>query len=86
VLRDTGREHQNALAQVTERLSAQAETLARIQEGESQLIRLQESLQQNLATLAGTGSFEQAVQSLTAAIHLLTARTGTATAWQRKAA
>ena len=86
VLRDTGREHQHALAQVTERLSAQAETLARVQEGESQLIRLQESLQQNLATLAGTGSFEQAVQSLTAAIHLLTARTGTATAWPRKAA
>ena len=86
VLRDTGREHQNALAKVTERLSTQAETLARIQEGESQLIRLQESLQQNLATLAGTGSFEQAVQSLTAAIHLLTARSGTTTTWPRKAA
>jgi uncharacterized protein YaeQ len=86
VLRDTGREHQESLARVTDRLSEQAETLARIQEGESQLIRLQESLQQNLATLAGTGSFEQAVQSLTAAIHLLTARTGTTAAFPRKAA
>jgi biopolymer transport protein ExbB/TolQ len=86
VLRDTGREHQQSLAKVTDRLSQQAETLARIQEGESQLIRLQESLQQNLATLAGTGSFEQAVQSLTAAIHLLTARTTTTTAFPRKAA
>jgi biopolymer transport protein ExbB/TolQ len=85
VLRDTGREHQDALAQITERMNAQAETLARIQEGESQLIRLQDSLQQNLATLAGTGSFEQAVQSLTAAIHMLTARTGT-TVFPRKAA
>ena len=28
------------------------------------------------ASLAGTGAFEQAVQSLTAAIHLLTARVG----------
>jgi biopolymer transport protein ExbB/TolQ len=86
VLRDTGRNHQDVLAKVTERLVAQAETLARIQEGESQLIRLQETLQQNLAALAGTGSFEQAVQSLTAAIHLLTARTGTTTTWPRKAA
>ena len=86
VLRDTGRSHQDALTKVTERLLGQAETLARIQEGESQLIRLQETLQQNLASLAETGSFEQAVQSLTAAIHLLTARTGTTAAWPRKAA
>ncbi len=76
VLRDTGRQHQNALAQVTEKLTAQADTLGRLQVGEAQLVRLQEKLQQNLATLAGSGAFEQAVQSLTAAIHLLTARAG----------
>jgi hypothetical protein len=73
---DTGRKHHAALSQVTQALTAQAGALARLQEGESQLVRLQELLQQNLATLAGSGAFEQAVQSLTAAIHLLTARTG----------
>lgn len=75
-LRDAGREHQAGLAQVTQALTAQTETLARLQEGEAQLVRLQELLQQNLGALAGAGAFEQAVQSLTAAIHLLTARTG----------
>jgi len=50
--------------------------LTRVQEGEKQLIRLQEVLSQNLAALAGAGAFEQAVNSLTAAIHLLTARAG----------
>ena len=64
------------LAEMTERLTLQAQTLVQLQSGESQLVRLQETLQQNLASLAGTGAFEQAVQSLTAAIHLLTARVG----------
>jgi hypothetical protein len=74
-VRDTGREQQAALARVAEGLSAQAEALAQLQEGEGQLIRLQASLQQNLAALAGAGAFEEAVHNLTAAIHLLTART-----------
>ena len=56
------------------RWAAQAQVLGRLQEGEKQLIRLQEALNQNLTALAGAGSFEQAVQSLTAAVHLLTAR------------
>ena len=62
------------MAQVAQALSKQSETLVRLQEGEAQLVRLQETLHQNLAALAGAGTFEEAVQSLTAAIHLLTTR------------
>lgn len=76
VLRDTGREHQAAMAQVMERLKAQGDMLAHLHEDESQLTRLQETLQRNLTALASAGTFEQAVESLTAAIHLLSARTG----------
>jgi biopolymer transport protein ExbB/TolQ len=55
-------------------VSRQHEALARLQEGEQHLLRLQETLARNLDALSGAGSFEQAVHSLTAAIHLLTAR------------
>ena len=75
-IRDTGREQREALTKVTAGLSGPLEALAKVQEGEKQLLRLQELLNQNLSTLAGTGAFEQAVNSLTAAIHLLTARAG----------
>ncbi len=73
---DRGRDLLASMNTLAERLADQLETLSRVQEGEAQLIRLQETLQQNLSALAGAGSFEQAVQSLTAAIHLLTARQG----------
>lgn len=63
------------LAQVAEAVASQVDALTRLQEQERQLVRLQESLDRNLAVLAGGGAFEQAVESLTAAIHLLTART-----------
>lgn len=78
VLREATREHRTALNEVAERLSTQAATLAQLQAGEAQLVRLQDTLQQNLTSLAGAGAFEQAVESLTAAIHLLTARSGAA--------
>jgi biopolymer transport protein ExbB/TolQ len=71
------------LEQVTSLAAAVAQqnaALAKLQEGEKQLVRLQESLARNLDTLAGAGSFEAAVHSLTAAIHLLTARTAGAPA------
>ncbi len=74
-VRDGGRDQQAALAQVAQGITAQAEALARLHQDEGQLVKLQEVLAHNLAALAGTGAFEQAVQSLTAAIHLLTART-----------
>jgi biopolymer transport protein ExbB/TolQ len=76
VVRDAGRQQQEALTKMTEKVSVQADTFAKLQMGEAHLVRLQEKLQQNLAALAGSGAFEQAVQSLTAAIHLLTARSG----------
>jgi biopolymer transport protein ExbB/TolQ len=75
-IREAGREQREALAKVTAGMSGPLEALAKVQEGEKQLIQLQEVLNQNLSTLAGAGTFEQAVNSLTAAIHLLTARSG----------
>jgi biopolymer transport protein ExbB/TolQ len=76
-VRETGREQQERLAQVTQSVMAQVEVLARLSEGEKHLRRLQEALNQNLAALAGAGTFDEALHSLTAAIHLLTARTAT---------
>jgi hypothetical protein len=75
-VRAAGLEQQEALARVAGEVAAQAGALTRLQETGEQLARLQESLQQNLAALAGAGAFEGAVHSLTAAIHLLTARAG----------
>jgi biopolymer transport protein ExbB/TolQ len=73
-VREAGREQQEGLAHVAKGLAGQIEALVRLQEGENQVRRLQETLNQNLATLAGTGTFEDALHSLTAAIHLMTAR------------
>jgi hypothetical protein len=74
-VRDTGREQQTALMKVAEGIAAQAATLTRLQEGEKDLIHLQAVLHQNLAALASASHFDEAVHSLTAAVHLLTART-----------
>jgi hypothetical protein len=74
-LRDTGREHQASMTQMVQAVTAQAESMERLQEGEKQLVNLQEVLAQNLTSLAGAGAFEQAVHSLTAAVHMLTAKT-----------
>jgi hypothetical protein len=73
-VRDTGREQQASLAQVGEAVAAQAGSLDRLQQDAANLVNLQAVLHQNLAVLAGAGSFEQAVHSLNAAVHLLTAR------------
>jgi hypothetical protein len=48
--------------------------LLKLQEGEKEMLRLQETLARNLDALAGAGAFEEAVHSLTGAVHLLTAR------------
>jgi biopolymer transport protein ExbB/TolQ len=71
---ESGREQQSSLSQVSQGVAGLLESLARLHEGDKQLRRLQETLNQNLASLAGAGTFEQAVHSLTAAVHLLTAR------------
>jgi biopolymer transport protein ExbB/TolQ len=75
VVREASQEQQTSLAQVSQGVAGLLEALARLQEGEKQVRRLQETLNQNLAALAGAGTFEQALHSLTAAVHLLTART-----------
>ena len=62
------------LSQTAEQLRLQAAGLAQLQDNEGQLLRLQEALNNNLAAVANTGAFDEAVQSLTAAIHLLTTR------------
>src|SRR5439155_5507950 len=77
-LLDRGQALVEGMARVALALGKQSETLHKLQEGEAQLMRLQETLNQNLNTLAGSGAFEEAVQSLTAAIHLLTSRAGPA--------
>ena len=76
-MRETGREQQAALAQVADSIADQAAVLGQLQSGEQQLVHLQTALEHNLATLAHSGAFEEAVHSLTAAIHLLTNRAGT---------
>ena len=73
-LKDTSREHQVGLARLTDAIGASVEKASKIQAGEAQLLRLQETLNQNLTLLANSATFEQAVESLTAAIHLLTTR------------
>lgn len=77
-IHQAGLEHQAALAHVTERITAQTQALASLQEGEQQLLQLQDVLHRNLAALAGAGAFEEAVQSLTGAVHLLTGKLSSA--------
>lgn len=75
-MKQTSREHQLALARLTDQVGLQVQALAQVQADEGQLVRLQETLSRNLALLAGADTFEQTLQSLTAAIHLLTTRAG----------
>ena len=75
-IRETGSEQQNALKSLSERIGDQANVLVQLQTSEKHLHRLQEALNQNLQTLTSTNTFEEALHSLTAAIHLFTARAG----------
>jgi hypothetical protein len=79
-IRETGNEQREALRMLNDRVIAQAKAVAHLQESEKQLRRLQDLLNQNLNALAGAGTFEQALHSLTAAIHLITARAGASSA------
>jgi|YNPBryunderm2012_1023409.scaffolds.fasta_scaffold05741_2 biopolymer transport protein ExbB/TolQ len=65
-----------ALAELQQHISKQVEVLSGAVEATGQIARLEEALNRNLASLAGSGHFEQALSSLTAAIHLLHARLG----------
>jgi hypothetical protein len=71
---ESGREQQSALARIMQAITSRAQNLMQVQEAEKELLGLQQTLNQNLQMLAGAGTFEQAVHSLTAAIHLLTTR------------
>jgi hypothetical protein len=73
-IRDAGHEHQQSLVRVIDAVAAQTDAFARLQDDGKQLVRLQDAMHQNLAALNSAGSFEQALHSLTAAVHLLTAK------------
>ena len=53
----------------------QGELLSTVVEQEKELAQLQKVLSNNLETLHATDSFEETIHSLTAAVHLMTART-----------
>ncbi len=75
-VRTASQEQQAFLAHSAEQLQGQTEALAGLLDQGKHLIHLQGLLHENLSVLAGTGAFDQAVSSLTAAIHLLTVRRG----------
>ena len=62
------------MAAIQTGLSRQAEILQRAIEATGEVTRLEDTLNRNLAALAGAKHFEQTVNSLAAAIHLLNAR------------
>jgi hypothetical protein len=70
----SAREQQTAMTALLQTLAQQAQGVARLQEWEKELIGVQQSLSQNLQALTASGAFQEAVHSLTAAIHLLTSR------------
>jgi biopolymer transport protein ExbB/TolQ len=77
-VRETAREQREALVGVTHEIGALLEGLTRLRDDGRQLQRLEETLNHNLAALAGASTFEQALHSLTAAVHMLTARAAAA--------
>lgn len=75
-IQQTGLEQTEALRQVAAGVAAQASALGQMQQDAATVTQLQTALQNNLTALADAGAFEEAVHSLTAAVHLLTARSG----------
>jgi hypothetical protein len=63
-----------ALAALQHGLTQQADVLRRAVEASGEISRLEDALNRNLATLAGTKHFEQTVLGLAATINLLNAR------------
>lgn len=81
VLAETTTTWQNQLEQTTtavreqvEELKQQKETLLQVVTGEQELARLQARLTENLEAVRTAEAFEQTLHSLSAAVHLLTAR------------
>ena len=65
-----------ATVEQQEQLVRQAEVLLKVVDATGQVTRLEESLNENLAALAGSHNFEEMVTSLAAAIQLLSTRLG----------
>lgn len=65
-----------ALAAQQSELVRQGEVLLQVVDATGQVTRLEESLNRNLQALAGERNFEETLHSLSAAMHLLTARLG----------
>lgn len=63
------------VAQQTE-MARQGDVLLQVVDATGQVARLEEALNRNLQALAGEHNFEETLHSLSAAIHLLTARMG----------
>ena len=57
-------------------MSKQGEVLGQVVEATGNVIKLEEALNENLQSLAGSKNFEETVMSLSAAIHLLNTRLG----------
>jgi biopolymer transport protein ExbB/TolQ len=74
-VRETGKQQQESLMAVARSIAGQAEVLGKLQHDSENLVHLQAVLHQNLAALAGAGSFDATLHALTAAVHMLTART-----------
>jgi hypothetical protein len=55
-------------------MTRQGELMTRAIEATTDVIKLEQALNQNLSALAGSKNFEETVMSLAAAIHLLNAR------------
>ena len=70
----THAEQTAAMGSLQEAMGRQAEVLGRAVEATGKVAGLEETLNRNLATLAGAQHFEQTVTSLAAAIHLLNGR------------
>ena len=73
-VQQTHAEQTAAMGSLQEAMSRQAEVLGRAVEATGKVAGLEETLNRNLATLAGAQHFEQTVTSLAAAIHLLNGR------------
>jgi biopolymer transport protein ExbB/TolQ len=63
-----------ALEKQSRAVAEQTAVLLQMHQSGTHLLQVQESLQSNLQAVANVGSFQEAVHSLAAAIHLLTAR------------
>ncbi len=70
-----GESHQQMASQQEQSLR-QGEVMLKAIEASGQVATLQQALNQNLESLAGSRNFEETVMSLSAAIHLLNARLG----------